>query len=178
MSLRIAKKPITLPSGVNVTLKGQDLDVKGAKGSLSQRIHDAVELIEKEGALHFSPRNDEQSSIALAGTMRAIVANIVEGVSKGFERRLELKGVGYRAQVQGKNLNLNLGFSHPVVFAIPEGITIEAPSQTEVVVKGADKQAVGQVAANLRELRPPDAYKGKGIRYVGGHIKLKETKKI
>lgn len=177
MSLRVAKKPVMLPSGVDVTLNGQVLQVKGTKGALSQEIHANVEITEKEGALHLSPRNEEKSSVALAGTMRAIVSNIVKGVSEGFERRLELKGVGYRAQMQGKNLNLTVGFSHPVLFEVPEGITIEVPSQTEVVVKGADKQSVGQVASNIRRVRPPDAYKGKGIRYVGEHISLKETKK-
>lgn len=177
MSLRVASKPIPVPTGVDVKINGQQLEIKGAKGALTQVLHDAVGISHQDGVLQLSGNNDEPNTIALTGTMRSLVNNIIIGVSQGFERKLELKGVGYRAQAQGKNLNLTVGFSHPVVFPVPNGITIETPSQTEIVVKGTDKQLVGQVAANLRRVRPPDAYKGKGIRYADERISLKETKK-
>lgn len=177
MSLRIASKPVTVPQGVEVVVSGQQVNIKGAKGALTQMLHANVNIAQESGALHFSPRHGDKASIALTGTMRALVNNIIKGVSEGFEKKLELKGVGYRAQVQGKKLNLTVGFSHPVNFEIPEGISIEAPSQTEIVIKGADKQLVGQIAANIRGIRPPDAYKGKGIRYADEHISLKEAKK-
>ncbi len=177
MSLRVANKPIQVPTGVDVNVNGQQLDIKGSKGALTHVLHDAVNITHQDGVLQLSASNNQPDNIALTGTMRALINNIVIGVSQGFERKLELKGVGYRAQVQGKNLNLTVGFSHPVVFPVPEGITIETPSQTEIVVKGADKQLVGQVTANIRRIRPPDAYKGKGIRYADERISLKETKK-
>lgn len=177
MSLRVASKPIPVPTGVDVKINGQQLEAKGAKGALTHTLHAAVGITQQDGVLQVAANNNNPNSIALAGTMRAIVNNIMIGVSQGFERKLELKGVGYRAQVQGKNLNLTVGFSHPVVFPIPDGATIETPSQTEIVVKSADKQLVGQIAANIRRIRPPDAYKGKGIRYADEQISLKETKK-
>ena len=177
MSLRIASKPVTVPQGVEVTVEGQQISIKGTKGTLTQVLHANVNMDRQEDELHFSPRHGDKASIALTGTMRALMSNIIEGVTKGFEKKLELKGVGYRAQVQGKKLNLTVGFSHPVHVEMPEGITIEAPTQTEILVKGADKQLVGQIAANIRGIRPPDAYKGKGIRYADEHISLKEAKK-
>jgi len=174
---RIANKPIPIPQGVEVNLQGQDIAVKGAKGNLAQRVHDHVEVTVEDGVIRVRPRIDAKQAVAMAGTMRALINNMVTGVSQGFEKRLQLVGVGYRAQVQGKKLNLSLGFSHPVVYQIPEGITIECPSQTEVVVRGADKQKVGQVAAEIRAFRPPEPYKGKGIRYADEHIVRKEAKK-
>ncbi|MCD6056123.1 MAG: ribosomal protein [Gammaproteobacteria bacterium] len=178
MSLRVASKPITVPKGVEVTIHGQHLNIKGSKGTLTHDLPEAVSVVQEEdGTLRFSLRAEEQAAIALAGTMRALVNNSVQGVSEGFQRKLELRGVGFRAQTQGSVLNLTVGFSHPVKFTIPQGITIETPSQTEILVKGADKHMVGQVAANIRRVRSPDAYKGKGIRFAGEKITLKETKK-
>lgn len=174
---RVAKNPISLPSGVEVNLSGQVLKIKGPKGELSHVTHDAVEVKQNDKVLSFAPRNAEQTADALAGTTRALVMNMVTGVTKGFEKKLSLVGVGYRAQAQGKVLNLTLGFSHPVDFRIPEGITIETPSQTEVVIRGLNKQLVGQVAADIRGFRPPEPYKGKGIRYVDEQIIRKEAKK-
>ncbi|HFC54129.1 MAG TPA: 50S ribosomal protein L6, partial [Gammaproteobacteria bacterium] len=149
----------------------------GSKGVLEQELHPAVQVTQEEGQLLFAPRSEERSSVAMTGTMRALVRNMLQGVSQGFERRLQLVGVGYRAQLQGQKLNLNLGFSHPIDFAVPEGIAIETPSQTEVVVKGIDKQKVGQVAAEIRAFRPPEPYKGKGVRYADEHVVRKEAKK-
>lgn len=173
---RVANNPITLPSGVEVNIAGQTVTVKGGKGSLSHEIHPAVEISREDGVLKFAPKQMDNAN-ALAGTTRALLNNMVTGVSQGFEKKLQLVGVGYRAQAQGKVLNLTLGFSHPVAFPVPEGITIETPSQTEVVVKGMDKQAVGQVAANIRAYRPPEPYKGKGIKYADEQIVRKEAKK-
>lgn len=174
---RVAKNPIQVPAGVEVTLSGQSVKVKSAKGELSFDAHDSVEVVQQDSVLTFAARDDATSSNALAGTTRAVVNNMVTGLSDGFEKKLTLVGVGYRAQAQGNTLNLSLGFSHPVEFAVPEGITVETPSQTEVVVKGIDKQKVGQVAANIRAYRPPEPYKGKGIRYVGEYVRRKEGKK-
>ncbi|MFV2055906.1 MAG: 50S ribosomal protein L6 [Thiohalomonadales bacterium] len=174
---RIAKKPVQIPSGVDVTVNGQNINVKGAKGSISFDTHPSVNVVNEENALKFSPRDGKTNAQAMAGTVRALVENIVTGVSKGFEKRLQLVGVGYRAQVQGKKLNLSLGFSHPVEYAIPEGINIETPSQTEVIVTGIDKQRVGQVCANIRAYRPPEPYKGKGVKYADERIIRKEAKK-
>ncbi|HHC72414.1 MAG TPA: 50S ribosomal protein L6 [Thiotrichales bacterium] len=174
---RIANSPVEVPSGVQVTLSGSTVQVKGPKGELSMDVHPAVEVTQEENVLRFAGRDGSRASKAMAGTMRSLVNNMVQGVSQGFERKLELRGVGYRAQAQGKVLNLTLGFSHPVEYPIPEGITIETPSQTEVVVKGIDKQQVGQVAAVIRSYRPPEPYKGKGVRYVDEHVALKEAKK-
>ena len=173
---RVANNPITIPSGVEVNIAGQNVTVKGGKGSLSHEIHPAVEISREDNVLKFSPKAMENAD-ALAGTTRALLNNMVTGVSEGFEKKLQLVGVGYRAQAQGNVLNLTLGFSHPVAFKVPEGITVETPSQTEVVVKGTDKQVVGQVAANIRAYRPPEPYKGKGIKYADEQIVRKEAKK-
>ena len=174
---RVAKSPVAIPSGVEVTLSGQALKVKGSKGALEFTVHNDVQLAQEDGQLKVAPRASGQKAVALAGTTRALVSNMVQGVSQGFERKLELKGVGYRAQAQGAKLNLTLGFSHPVVYAVPDGITVETPSQTEILVRGADKQQVGQVAAEIRRFRPPEPYKGKGVRYADEHVVIKEAKK-
>ena len=174
---RVANKPVQLPKGVDATLDGDLIKVKGPKGTLEWRCHPLVEVQQENGELRFAARNDGTRARALAGTTRSLVANMVQGVTEGFERKLELHGVGYRAQAQGKTLNLTLGLSHPVVFNAPEGITIETPSQTEVIVRGIDKQLVGETAAQIRRFRPPEPYKGKGIRYAGERIVLKEAKK-
>jgi len=174
---RVAKKPIELPKGVDVTVSGADVTVKGPKGSLQQKIHSMVEMKQDGSQLIFAARNDMPGAWAQAGTARALINNLVTGVSKGFERKLELVGVGYRAQAQGKVLNLTLGFSHPVNYAVPEGVTIETPSQTEIVVRGSDRQKAGQVAADIRAYRPPEPYKGKGVKYSDEVIMRKEAKK-
>jgi len=174
---RVAKRPIELPKGVQVTISGQEIKVKGAKGELSFTMRDNIAMVQEESELRVSCDMNDQKAVALAGTTRAIVANMVQGVAEGFMRKLDLVGVGYRAQAQGKALNLTLGLSHPVVFAVPEGITIETPSQTEIVIRGADKQQVGQVAAVIRSYRPPEPYKGKGVRYSDERVVLKEAKK-
>jgi large subunit ribosomal protein L6 len=174
---RVANSPVTIPKGVEVSIAGGSINIKGAKGALSHKIAEAVEVSQEESELKFMARDGQPNANALAGTTRALVNNMVTGVSEGFERKLQLVGVGYRAQAQGKVLNLTLGFSHPVEFPVPDGITIETPSQTEVVVKGVDKQQVGQVAANIRSIRPPEPYKGKGVRYADEHIVRKEAKK-
>lgn len=171
---RIARNPVSIPQGVEVTLGGDTITVKGPKGTLEVPQHPAVAVSVEETQVRFEPRT---ASSAMAGTLRALVANAVTGVSQGFEKRLELVGVGYRAQVQGKVLNLTLGFSHPVDYPIPDGIQIETPSQTEVVVRGIDKQKVGQTAAEIRAFRPPEPYKGKGVRYADEQIIRKEAKK-
>jgi len=172
---RIANYPVHLPKGVEANFAGRQLNVKGPKGALSFTVHDDVEVKFEDKILRFVAKT--LSADALAGTTRVLIQNIVTGVSVGFERKLLLVGVGYRAQVKGKMLGLTLGFSHPVDFPIPDGITIETPSQTEIVIKSMDKQLLGQVAANIRAYRPPEVYKGKGVRYSDEVIKLKETKK-
>ncbi|NZA27661.1 50S ribosomal protein L6 [Luteimonas sp. SJ-92] len=172
---RVAKKPIALPKGVELNIQADSISVKGAKGTLSIARPEGVDVSVEDGTAVLSPR--EPSHMAITGTMRAILANMVHGVSEGFERKLELVGVGYRASMQGKDLNLSLGFSHPVVFATPDGISITTPTQTEIVVSGADKQRVGQVAAKIRGYRPPEPYKGKGVKYAGENIIRKEAKK-
>src|SRR3990167_6120361 len=164
---RVAKKPIKLPPNVTVTINNEKIVVKGAKGSLERKIENNIKVELKDNTLTFSLPEADSANDALAGTLRAHVNNMVEGVSKGFEKKLELVGVGYRAPGQGKLLNLTLGFSHPVQFKIPEGIAIETPSQTEVVIKGMDAEKVGQVAAKLRSIRAPEPYKGKGVKYSG-----------
>ena len=174
---RVAKSPVKLPSGVEVKIDGQAVTVKGGKGVLQLELNQLVELAQNEGALQVSPREESQEAWALAGTTRALVNSMVTGVSAGFEQKLELIGVGYKAQAQGKVLNLSLGFSHPVAYDLPEGITAETPTQTEILIKGVDKQLVGQVAANVRAFRPPEPYKGKGIRYAGEQVRRKEAKK-
>ena len=173
---RIANNPVALPSGVEVTL-GEEISVKGGKGQLSLPSNSLVEVKQEENQLTFKATQGGKKAGAMAGTYRAILGNMVKGVSEGFTKELTLIGVGYRAQVQGKNLNLTLGFSHPVEYPIPEGIEIETPSQTQVLVKGVDKQLVGQVAAEIRAYRPPEPYKGKGVRYVDEYVKRKEAKK-
>lgn len=174
---RIANSPVELASGVEFTNVDGKLTVKGKLGELSCDIINCVDIEQNDNSLSFKSNIENKSSVAFAGTMRSLVNNMVIGVTTGFEKKLELRGVGYRAQVKGKQLNLTLGFSHPVDFPIPEGITIETPSQTEVIIKGSDKRLVGQVAADIRAFRPPEPYKGKGIRYVGEHIVMKEAKK-
>ncbi len=174
---RVAKAPVELLSGVTVDLKGQLVSVKGGKGSLQQEIHSAVEVKVEANQITFAPKDGQANANALAGTMRSLVNNMVEGVANGFEKKLQLVGVGYRAKATGKTLDLTLGFSHPVVFEIPEGITIETPSNTEVIVKGVDKQLIGQVAANIRAYRPPEPYKGKGVKYADEVVRRKEAKK-
>lgn len=169
--------PINVPSSVSLDVNGQTISVKGSKGSFEQVIHPAVQIHQEEGQIRFSAANDDKSTIALIGTMRSLVANVIQGVSEGFEKKLEMVGVGYRASMKGDALNLTLGFSHPVVFEVPAGVAIECPSQTQVTIKGIDKQLVGQVAANIRAYRPPEPYKGKGVRYAGEHIIRKEAKK-
>ena len=174
---RVANAPVELPSGVEVKMSGQDISVKGGKGELAMVVHNDVEVIQEENLLKVTGRNDDKGVDALAGTMRALVANMVVGVTNGFERRLELQGVGYRAQVRGKTINLQVGFSHPVEYALPEGISAETPSQTEIVISGIDKQLVGQVCAEIRAHRPPEPYKGKGVRYQGEYVRRKDAKK-
>ncbi len=174
---RIAKAPVVLPKGVEFRQEGNVVTLKGAKGSLSLELNNEVELKHEDNVLGVSPRSGSRFSTAIAGTTRALLANMVKGVTKGYERKLELVGVGYRAQAQGNKLSLSLGFSHPVVHQVPAGVTVETPSQTEIVVRGADKQVVGQVAAEIRGYRPPEPYKGKGVRYANERVILKEAKK-
>jgi len=175
---RVAKQPVPVPQGVTTTITADVVTIKGAKGTLSLPINSKhVKVVQDGGVLKVEKATQAREADMVAGSTRAHLANIVQGVSKGYERKLELVGVGYRAQAQGKNLNLTLGFSHPVVYAAPEGITIETPSQTEILVKGADVQRVGQVCADIRSFRPPEPYKGKGVRYAGEKIELKEAKK-
>lgn len=175
---RVSNAPVAIPPDVDVRLDGSVLTVKGIKGSMVITIHDSVNAIVESGMLKFLVAVDNgRSAAAMAGTMRAVANNMVKGVSKGWEKRLQLVGVGYRAQAQGKKLNLILGFSHSVDYEIPEGIEVETPSQTDIIVKGVDKQKVGQVAAEIRAWRPPEPYKGKGVRYIDEHIVRKEAKK-
>jgi large subunit ribosomal protein L6 len=172
---RVAKKPITLPKGVDVQVSEQAITVKGPKGTLSLPTPPGVTASINDGQVVLNGQTP--NDIKMAGTARALINNMVVGVSTGYERKLELVGVGYRAALAGKDLNLSLGFSHPVVFNAPEGITLEVPTQTEILIKGSDKQVVGQVAAKIRAFRPPEPYKGKGVRYSGEKITLKEAKK-
>lgn len=174
---RVAKNPVTVPKGVEVNIGADGVSVKGPKGQLSFAMHPLVKVRQEDGVLRFEASATSAMARALSGTMRSVVNNMVNGVSRGFEKKLAIVGVGYRVAVQGKNLNLTAGFSHPVAYAIPEGITIETPSQTEIIVKGPDKQKVGQVAAEIRAYRPPEPYKGKGIRYADEHVARKEAKK-
>jgi len=173
---RVAKAPVSLPQGVTATISGDKVTIKGAKGSLSLPLKAGVTVEQADKVLNVKYGTDDAIRMQ-AGATRAHLANMVEGVSKGFERKLELQGVGYRAQAQGKVLNLTLGYSHPVNFAVPEGISIETPTQTEIVIKGIDRQVVGETAAKIRAYRPPEPYKGKGVRYAGEKIELKEGKK-
>lgn len=172
---RVAKNPVTLPKGVEVTIQDRDLQVKGSKGSLSMQLSDGIEINQEDGVLTVGYAGEH--SKAMAGTTRALVNNMVKGVSDGWERKLVLNGVGYRAKASGNVVNLTVGLSHPVDFELPEGVSAETPTQTEIVVKGVDKQVVGQVAAKIRSVRPPEPYKGKGIRYDDEHVRRKEAKK-
>ena len=174
---RVGKMPIAVPQGVDVSIKADQISIKGSLGTLTRPINSLVTVKNEGGKLMFTPANDSVEADAMSGTMRALVANMVSGVSKGFEKKLSLVGVGYRAQAQGDKLNLSLGFSHPVVQQMPKGIKVATPTQTEIVVSGIDKQLVGRIAAEIRDVKPPEPYKGKGVRYTGEAIVLKETKK-
>jgi len=174
---RVGKMPIAVPQGVDVAITADQISVKGSLGTLVRKGNDLVTVKNEGGKLTFTPVNETVAASAMSGTMRALVANMVNGVSKGFERKLTLVGVGYRAQAQGVKLNLQIGFSHPVAKEMPAGIKVECPTQTEIVIKGSDRQVVGQIAAEVRAIRPPEPYKGKGIRYAEEKVSLKETKK-
>jgi len=174
---RVAKNPIKVPAGVDVSISGSTVNVKGPKGQLSMEVNNLVEVSQDGNVITTKPHQETKSSWAMAGTMRALVNNMIVGVSDGFQKKLELVGVGYRAQGKGKVLNLTLGFSHPVDYDVPENITIETPSQTEIIVSGCDKQKVSQVAADIRAYRPPEPYKGKGVKYANEVIIRKEAKK-
>ena len=174
---RVADNPVKIVDGVTVDIEGQEVKVDGPKGSLSMTVNALVGLKVEEGLVVFVPNSNDRKSEAMAGTTRALVHNMVLGVSEGFEKRLELQGVGYRAQAKGNQVSLQLGFSHPVDYELPEGISAETPSQTEIVISGNDKQQVGQVCAEIRGFRPPEPYKGKGIRYQGEYVRRKEAKK-
>ncbi len=174
---RIANAPVSLPGGVEVTLNGQALKVKGTKGELEWNVHELVTVKQEEAELKVSANDGSKQAVALAGTTRALVNNMVTGVTDGFEKKLTIIGVGYRAQAQGQKLNLTLGFSHPVVYEVPAGVKVETPSNTEIIVTGIDKQKVGQVAAEIRAYRKPEPYKGKGVRYADEYVLRKQAKK-
>lgn len=174
---RVANNPVELPSGVEVTLADSEISVKGSKGTLAMTINPQVEIAKEDNVLTFAARSGDNFARAMSGTTRALVNNMVIGVTQGFETKLELVGVGYRAQVQGKKLNLTLGFSHPVIYELPEGVSAETPSQTEVLLKSSDKQKLGQAVAEVRAFRPPEPYKGKGVQIAGEYIRRKEAKK-
>ena len=174
---RVGKMPLPLPKGVDVSVGAEQISVKGSLGTLVRAVNALVTIKNDDGKLMFAPANDSVEADAMSGTMRALVANMVNGVSKGFEKKLALVGVGYRAAAVGSKLNLQIGFSHPVAKDMPEGVTVACPTQTEIVIKGSDRQVVGQIAAEVRAIRPPEPYKGKGIRYVGEKVVIKETKK-
>ena len=174
---RVGKMPLPLPTGVDVSVTVKQISVKGSLGTLVRPVNALVTIKNDDGKLMFAPANDSVEADAMSGTMRALVANMVNGVSKGFEKKLSLVGVGYRAAAVGAKLNLQIGFSHPVAKDMPEGVTVACPTQTEIVIKGSDRQVVGQIAAEVRAIRPPEPYKGKGIRYVGEKVVIKETKK-
>lgn len=172
---RVAKSPVEIPNGVSVTLNGQFLSVKGSVGKLDLNIHDDIEVIHEANVLRFAPK--QKDNWAMAGTTRALASNMVTGVSVGYQKTLELIGVGYRAKAAGNVVNLTLGFSHPIDYSLPEGVSAETPTQTTIVIKGVDKQVVGQVASEIRGFRPPEPYKGKGVRYAGEQVHRKEAKK-
>ncbi|MCY4295985.1 MAG: 50S ribosomal protein L6 [Gammaproteobacteria bacterium] len=174
---RMANSPVQLPKGVEAALRAGEVSVKGGKGDLRLALPAEVEVAEGGDGLRVSPRSDSRRANAMVGTVHSLLRNMVTGVSEGFEKKLELRGVGYRARAQGAKLNLTVGYSHPIDYAVPDGISVQTPSQTEIVVSGADKQKVGQVAAEIRMFRPPEPYKGKGIRYVGERVFSKEAKK-
>ncbi|MDE0920460.1 MAG: 50S ribosomal protein L6 [Arenicellales bacterium] len=173
---RVAKNPVDLPSSVEVKMSGRNIQVKGPKGELSLNLHPTVDMVHEDNQIRLAASTDD-SAMAMAGTMRALVSNMVTGVSVGYEKKLTIVGVGYRAQVQGNSLNLSLGFSHPVVYQIAKGVSVETPSQTQIVVSGTDKQLVGQTAAEIRRFRPPEPYKGKGVRYADELVRRKQAKK-
>ena len=174
---RVAKKPVVVPAGVDLKIDGQSVTAKGPNGQLSLDVHPSVEIVQEEGGVTFAARDGSKLARALSGTSRSLVDNLVVGVSTGFTKTLLLQGVGYRAAVSGNTLNLTLGFSHPIDYELPEGVKAEMPNQTTIVIKGADKQAVGQVAAEVRGFRPPEPYKGKGVKYADEVIRRKEAKK-
>jgi len=174
---RVGKMPIAVPKGVDVSITAEQISVKGVQGTLIRKVNPLVAVKNDDGKVSFTAANDSAEADAMSGTMRALVANMVNGVTKGFEKKLSLVGVGFRAQAQGAKLNLQIGFSHPVVMDMPAGVKVECPTQTEIIIKGADRQVVGQIAAEVRAARPPEPYKGKGIRYLGERVVLKETKK-
>ena len=174
---RIANAPVAIPKGVETTLSDSAISVKGSKGNLNLDLHELVGVAQEGEELKVSAKDESRQAGALAGTFRSLINNMVVGVSEGFQKKLELQGVGYRAKAQGKTVNLTLGFSHPIDYTLPEGVTAETPSQTEIVISGADKQLVGQVAAEIREFRPPEPYKGKGVRYADERVYRKEAKK-
>jgi large subunit ribosomal protein L6 len=174
---RVGKMPVAVPQGVDVAITAETITIKGSNGTLVRPVHGLVQVTRDGAQLKVAPANDSAEADAMSGTMRALLANMVNGVGKGFEKKLTLVGVGFRAQAAGNKLNLQIGFSHPVVKDMPEGVKVECPTQTEIVIKGADRQAVGQVAAEVRAFRPPEPYKGKGIRYANERVVLKETKK-
>jgi len=174
---RIAKAPISIPSGVSVDIGANSVEVKGSKGNMSVALHQSVTVSKEDGVIKVAPVSETKSNWAMAGTFRALINNMVIGTTTGFSKKLTLVGVGYRAAAKGKTLDLALGFSHPIHFSVPEGITIETPTQTEIIISGSDKQAVGQVAANIRAFRPPEPYKGKGVRYADEHVVRKQAKK-
>ncbi len=174
---RVGKNPVAVPAGVEVTLADGAITVKGPLGTLTQRVNPLVSIAREGAQITFPPADESREANAMSGTYRAIVANMVHGVSKGFEKKLQLVGTGYRAQAQGASLNLSLGFSHPVVYKLPGGVKAETPTQTDILIKGADKQVVGQVAAEIRAFREPEPYKGKGVRYADERVALKEVKK-
>ena len=174
---RVGKMPITVPQGVDVSISAENITIKGSNGTLVRAMNPLVAVTNDAGKLSFKPANDSAEADAMSGTMRALVANMVGGVSKGFEKKLNLVGVGFRAAATGSKLNLQIGFSHPVAKDMPAGITVTCPTQTEIVIKGSDRQVVGQIAAEVRAIRPPEPYKGKGIRYADEKVTIKETKK-
>ena len=174
---RVAKNPVDLPSSVEVKMNGRHIQVKGPKGELSLNLHSTVDMVHEGNQIRLAASTDD-SAMAMAGTMRALVSNMVTGVSVGYEKKLTIVGVGYRAQAQGNSLNLSLGFSHPVVYQIAKGVSVETPSQTQIVVSGTDKQLVGQTAAEIRRFRPPEPYKGKGVRYADEQVRRKQAKKV
>jgi large subunit ribosomal protein L6 len=174
---RVGKMPVTVPQGVDVSITAEQISVKGSNGTLVRAVNTLVAVKMDGATLTFEPANDSVAAGAMSGTMRALVNNMINGVTKGFEKKLTLVGVGFRAQAQGQKLNLQIGFSHPVVKDMPAGVKVETPTQTEILIKGADRQSVGQVAAEVRAIRPPEPYKGKGIRYADERVSLKETKK-
>jgi large subunit ribosomal protein L6 len=174
---RVARMPVPVPKGVEVNLAAESISVKGPLGTLNQRVNTKVRIIREGDELKFAAADESREAAALSGTYRALVSNMVTGVTKGFERKLALVGTGYRAQAQGTNLNLSLGFSHPIVYRLPDGVKAETPTQTEIVIKGSDRQKVGQVAAEIRGYKPPEPYKGKGVRYSDEKVALKEVKK-